>query len=38
MDSDLVFVLNTMWTLIAAILVFIMHAGFSLVEIGFTQS
>lgn len=38
MDSQLIFILNTMWTLIAAILVFIMHAGFSLVEVGFTQS
>lgn len=38
MEMDLVFILNTMWTLIAAILVFIMHAGFSLVEVGFTQS
>ncbi len=35
---DIIFVLNSMWTLIAAILVFIMHAGFSLVEVGFTQS
>lgn len=35
---DMVFILNSMWTLIAAILVFIMHAGFSLVEVGFTQS
>ena len=31
-------VLNTMWVFIASILVFIMHAGFSLVEVGFTQS
>ncbi len=38
MNSDITFVLNSMWTLIAAILVFIMHAGFSLVEVGFTQS
>lgn len=38
MDTNIAFVLNTMWTLIAAILVFIMHAGFSLVEVGFTQS
>lgn len=35
---DITLVLNSMWTLIAAILVFIMHAGFALVEIGFTQS
>ena len=38
MDSNMIYILNTMWTLIAAILVFIMHAGFSLVEVGFTQS
>lgn len=38
MDQDILFILNSMWTLIAAILVFIMHAGFSLVEVGFTQS
>ncbi|MDF2595007.1 MAG: ammonium transporter [Clostridia bacterium] len=36
MDTNLI--LNSMWTLIAAILVFIMHAGFALVEVGFTQS
>lgn len=36
MDTN--YVLNSMWVLIAAILVFIMHAGFSLVEVGFTQS
>ncbi|WP_251860627.1 ammonium transporter [Clostridium sp. Marseille-Q2269] len=32
------FVINSMWVLIAAILVFLMHAGFALVEVGFTQS
>ena len=37
MSEELLFHLNSMWVLIAAILVFIMHAGFSLVEIGFTQ-
>ncbi len=35
MDS---FVLNTMWVLIASVLVFLMHAGFAMVEVGFTQS
>lgn len=35
---DMTYILNSMWTLIAAILVFIMHAGFSLVEVGLTQS
>lgn len=35
---DYVFVLNSMWVLIAAVFVFMMHAGFSMVEIGFTQS
>lgn len=35
---DITFILNSMWSLIAAILVFLMHAGFSLVEVGFTQS
>ena len=35
---DYTFYINTMWTVVAAILVFIMHAGFTLVEIGFTQS
>lgn len=36
MDTNVI--LNSMWVLIAAILVFLMHAGFSLVEVGFTQS
>ncbi len=35
---DLTFVVNTMWVIIASTLVFIMHAGFALVEIGSTQS
>ena len=30
--------INIMWTLVAAILVFLMQAGFALVEIGFTRS
>lgn len=30
--------LNSMWVLIAAVLVFLMHAGFAMVEVGFTQS
>ncbi|MBN2220759.1 MAG: ammonium transporter [Vallitaleaceae bacterium] len=32
------FILNTMWVFIASVLVFLMHAGFSMVEVGFTQS
>ncbi|MCY6371399.1 ammonium transporter [Clostridium ganghwense] len=32
------YVLNSMWVLVAAILVFLMHAGFAMVEVGFTQS
>ncbi len=31
-------VINSMWVLVASILVFIMHAGFAMVEVGFTQS
>lgn len=31
-------VLNSMWVLVASCLVFLMHAGFAMVEIGFTQS
>ncbi len=31
-------IINSMWVLIASILVFLMHAGFSMVEVGFTQS
>ncbi|SHI04973.1 ammonium transporter [Clostridium grantii] len=36
MDMNLV--MNSMWVLIASILVFLMHAGFAMVEVGFTQS
>lgn len=32
------FIINTMWVLIASVLVFLMHAGFAMVEVGFTQS
>lgn len=32
------FYLNTLWVLIASVFVFLMHAGFALVEVGFTQS
>lgn len=32
------YILNSMWVLIAAIFVFLMHAGFAMVEVGFTQS
>ncbi|MBN2852224.1 MAG: ammonium transporter [Clostridia bacterium] len=32
------YILNSMWVLIASVLVFLMHAGFSMVEVGFTQS
>ncbi|MCY6483375.1 ammonium transporter [Clostridium aestuarii] len=32
------YILNSMWVLIAAVLVFLMHAGFAMVEVGFTQS
>jgi Amt family ammonium transporter len=31
-------VINSMWVLVASILVFLMHAGFAMVEVGFTQS
>jgi len=31
-------VINSMWVLIASVLVFLMHAGFAMVEVGFTQS
>ncbi|GAA0177463.1 ammonium transporter [Clostridium sediminicola] len=31
-------VINSMWVLVAAIFVFLMHAGFAMVEVGFTQS
>lgn len=33
-----IYILNSMWVLVAAILVFLMHAGFAMVEVGFTQS
>jgi Amt family ammonium transporter len=32
------FAINTIWTLLAGFLVFLMHAGFTCVEAGFTQS
>ena len=32
------FIMNTMWVLIAGAMVFLMHAGFAMVEVGFTQS
>ena len=32
------FIINSMWVLIASVFVFLMHAGFAMVEIGFTQS
>ncbi|MGN1051048.1 MAG: ammonium transporter [Acutalibacteraceae bacterium] len=31
-------IINSVWVLMAAILVFIMHAGFALVEVGFTRA
>lgn len=31
-------VMNSMWVLLASVLVFLMHAGFAMVEVGFTQS
>ena len=31
-------ILNTMWVLVASVFVFLMHAGFAMVEVGFTQS
>lgn len=31
-------IINSMWVLIAGILVFLMHAGFAMVEVGFTRS
>jgi Amt family ammonium transporter len=38
MDSTTLYFLNTFWVLIGAILVFIMHAGFSLVEVGMARA
>lgn len=32
------YIMNSMWVFIASVLVFLMHAGFSMVEVGFTQS
>ncbi len=32
------YIVNSMWVFIASVLVFLMHAGFSMVEVGFTQS
>ncbi|MFZ7120283.1 MAG: ammonium transporter [Eubacteriaceae bacterium] len=31
-------IINSMWVLIASILVFLMHAGFAMVEVGFTRA
>lgn len=31
-------IINSMWVLLASVLVFLMHAGFAMVEVGFTQS
>ncbi|MCD7756725.1 MAG: ammonium transporter [Clostridiales bacterium] len=38
MDSTTLYFVNTLWTLLGACLVFIMHAGFSLVEVGMARS
>lgn len=38
MDSTVLYYVNTLWVLVGAILVFIMHAGFSMVEVGMTRS
>ncbi len=38
MEADLVLAVNTVWVIVAAALVFLMHAGFACVEAGFTQS
>lgn len=37
-NAELQVAINTMWVLLAGFLVFLMHAGFSMVESGFTQS
>lgn len=37
MDSVTLYFVNTLWVLMGAILVFIMHAGFSMVEVGMTR-
>lgn len=31
-------IINTLWVLVASVLVFLMHSGFAMVEVGFTQS
>lgn len=36
--SELVSGINTLWTLVAAALVFFMQAGFAMVETGFTRA
>ena len=36
--DDAIFMINNMWVLIAALLVFIMHPGFALLESGLTRS
>ena len=38
MDSTTLYYLNTLWVLVGAILVFIMHAGFSMVEVGMSRA
>ncbi|QUI21196.1 ammonium transporter [Vallitalea pronyensis] len=35
---DVTYIINSMWVLVAGIFVFLMHAGFAMVEVGFTQS
>ena len=35
---DVKIILNSLWVLVASVLVFIMHAGFATVEVGFTQA
>ena len=35
--AELATAINTMWTLLAGFLVFLMHAGFTMVESGFTR-
>lgn len=37
MDSTTLYYMNTLWVLVGAILVFIMHAGFSMVEVGLSR-
>ncbi len=38
MDSMTLYYRNTLWILVGAILVFIMHAGFSMVEVGMSRA